>query len=348
MTTRGVTIAALLATLSRPAWWLLALAGFLARGGIVLFLLAIVILPSPLALSNVVAPLLVPIVFGGVTPLLAVVLLSGLLSVVAWVIVGGWIGAATEVVLIRDARRAAAEDGLPVRPERATGEWLIARVTIAHLVAHIPLAIVVALGSVAIVDVAYVELTNPFEVVTPLPLRIVRGAVGPIVAILFAWVAGELAGGLAARRIVLGGESILAAVRGAYVELVARPRSTGLPALVTTLVLAADLAAMLAAVDLAWTAARGRLIEIPGDAVAIGFALVSFAAAWCLALLVAGLIDAWRGAAMTFEIERAGGAAEVHGAGLGSLGIPPTGGTFGASTHRRPGDWSAGDEGGSL
>jgi hypothetical protein len=336
MTTRGATLAALLATLGRPAWWLLGLAGFLARGGILLFLLAIVTLPSPLALSNVVAPLLVPIVFGGFTPLLVALLVSGFVSLVAWILVGGWIGAATEIVLIRDARRAAAEEGLPVRRGDPSGSWLIGRVAIGHLLAHVPLVVVAALGSVAIVNVAYVELTSPFEVATPLPIRIVAGAAGPIAAIVVAWLVGELAGGLAARRIVLEDDSVLRAVRGGYRDLVTTPRSSTLPALLTMLILAADLAAMLAAVDLSWTAARARLVEIPAEPVAIGLALASFAASWFLALLVAGLIDAWRGVAMTFEAERRRVSAAM------------TDGTYGASAHRRPGDWSAQDEGGSL
>ena len=69
-----------------------------------MFVLPIVALPSPLAVSNVVAPLLMPIVFGGMTPFLITVFALGILSVVAWLVVGAWIGAATEIVLIRDAR----------------------------------------------------------------------------------------------------------------------------------------------------------------------------------------------------------------------------------------------------
>jgi len=43
MTTRGATLAALLSALGRPSWWILALAGFLVRGGIVVFVVAILI-----------------------------------------------------------------------------------------------------------------------------------------------------------------------------------------------------------------------------------------------------------------------------------------------------------------
>ncbi len=362
MSTRAATLAALLTVVGRPAWWLLALAGFLARGGIILFLLAIVTLPSPLALSNVVAPLLLPFVFGGVTPVVVLLVVSVVLSVVAWIVVGGWIGAATEVVLIRDARRAAVEEGLEVRRERPTSRWVVARVTMAHLLAHVPLVIATASGSIAIVNVAYVELVNPFEVVTPLPLRIIGGAIGPIVVIVVAWLFGEIIGGLAARRIVLDGASVIRSIGGAYVDLVLRPMSSILPATLTSLVFLAELLGMLAAVMLAWTAARGRIMALPIDPVPAALAIGSFAAAWAVALAVAGLIDGWRSVAMTFEAERSAIARDRSVADdPGSIGGPVTltpvavavaggdaAGTFGASPNGRPGDWSSGSGSGSL
>src|SRR5204863_4478136 len=71
----GVGVALRL-TLGRPALWPVALVGFLARGGIVLFLLAVVTPPSPVGLANLVGPTAVtatglnPIVVG---PLVAIV-----------------------------------------------------------------------------------------------------------------------------------------------------------------------------------------------------------------------------------------------------------------------------------
>ena len=347
MTTRASTVAALLAVLGRPTWWVLGLAGFLARGGIVLFVIVTVTLPSALAISNVVAPLLVPIVFGGMTPFVIAVITVGIGSVVAWVVVGAWIGAATEVVLIRDARRVAVEDGLPARRDVTLPRWLLPRVAVAHLVAHVPLAVALAVSSVGIVNATYTELVNPFEVVTPLPIRIARSATAQLLAIIVAWIVGEIAGGLAARRIVIGGESILVASLGAYREMVARPASTVLPAALTIGVFVVDLGATLAAVDIAWMAARARLAELPADGVEIGVAIVAFAAAWCLALIVAGLISAWRSVTMTLEADRSAVAAGAD-AVVAPVGGPDDGGTIGASTHRRPGDWSAGNSGGSL
>ncbi|HET7474145.1 MAG TPA: hypothetical protein VFJ71_13555, partial [Candidatus Limnocylindrales bacterium] len=103
-TTRGVTLAALMSALARPAWWILGLAGFLIRGGILLFLVAIVSLPSPLALSNVLAPIITPIYFGQLEPDTAALIGLAVVALVVWLVGGSWLAAATEVVLVRDAR----------------------------------------------------------------------------------------------------------------------------------------------------------------------------------------------------------------------------------------------------
>jgi hypothetical protein len=344
MTTRAVTLAALLAVLGRPAWWILALAGFLARGGILLFLFAVVTLPSPLAISDVVEPLIRQIYFGGVTPIIVAGIGLAVGAIVALLLAGALIAASTEVVLIGDARVAAAEEGLFTRVDRRSPRWVIVRVAAARLVAHIPFAVALAFGSVQIVDVVYAELVTPTDVLTPLPVRVLRATVGPIVVMVAALVLGEITGGLSARRIAVGGGSVLGSVSRAYGDLFGRPRSSLLPALLTTLILGLELAAMLAAIDLAWTTARSQLVQIPTEPLAAGLALASFAAAWCLALLVTGLIDAWRSVAMTFEEERVAAVAEARAAQLEAAAS----GTYGASAHRRPGDWSAHNPGGSL
>ena len=55
--TRGAALTrALLATLATPVTWPLALAAFLLRGGILVFTLPILVLPTPVGLGNVLAP----------------------------------------------------------------------------------------------------------------------------------------------------------------------------------------------------------------------------------------------------------------------------------------------------
>ena len=312
MTTRAATLAALLAVLGRPTWWLLALAGFLARGGILLFLLAIVILPSPLAVSNLLAPLLVPIIFGGVTPALAAAIAAAIVALLALLAAGTLFGAAVEVELIEEARAAAGEEGIPLARRPAPGRWRIVRVAVARVLAHIPLLVVASLAAIQIVNVVYVELISPVDVATPLPSKSSSGP--PARSWRSSWPSSSARSRVAeaARAIVLDARSVPRAVVAGFGDLVDRPASALLPALITTGLLILDLAAMLAAVDLAWTIARSRLVDIPPAPVETGLALASFAATWFLALLVTGLIDAWRSVAMTFEAE--------HQAGGGTAG----------------------------
>ncbi|MEO5939652.1 MAG: hypothetical protein ABIZ72_02010 [Candidatus Limnocylindrales bacterium] len=348
MTTRGRTLAALLVVLGRPTWWILGLAGFLVRGGIVLFALAIVTLPSPLALSNVLGPLVTPLYLGRIEPSTIVLIGGGIALLALWLVVGAWIAAATEVVLVRDARQAGADEGVTTGLERPPGRMLISRSAAAHLLALAPLAFTLGIASVQIFAVAYRELVNPTNA-SPIVLRVVGGALGPVAAIIVAWVLGELVGGAAVRRIVLGGESVVGSVVRSVRDLVRRPGSAIIAPLVPLAILVIDLVTVLAVVSLVWSEVRDRLVRPLDEPIATALALASLGAAWCLALLVTGLIDAWRSVALTFEMDRsaAGGTAPwANAAESGGSGSPA--GTIGASTPGRPGDWSAGDGGGSL
>jgi hypothetical protein len=300
-----------------------------------------VTLPSPLALSNVVGPIITPLYLGHLDPSILALLIGAIVLAVAWIVGGGWFAAATEVILIRDARLAASDEGIAARPLPSTSRWLIARAAIAHLVALIPTGVVLAIGSVQIFGVAYRELLNPTDN-GPVALRVIGGAAGPV---------AEIVGGLAVRRIVLGGEPVIGAVLRSALDLVRRPAAALLAPLVTTALLVVDLGAVLAVVMIVWTEVRNRLVRPVDDPLATTFALATLGAAWCLALLVTGLIDAWRSAAMTFELERAESVRMVQptprDAEKSQTGLPE-GGTIGASGHGRPGDWSADDPGGSL
>jgi hypothetical protein len=325
LTTRGVTVAALLIALGQPAWWLLGLAGFLARGGIVLFVFAIVSVPSPLVLSNILAPLVTPLAFGTLLPQTAVLIVVTIGLALFWLIGGSWFAAATEIALIREAQAAAADEGLPAAGDVPRGWQLVGRTTAAHLVAHAPTAVVVAFGSVAIVRVTYAELTNPSDG-GPLVLRVIGAAAVPIAAIVVAWALGEIVGGLAARRIALGGASVLGGVGGALADLARRPIGSLVAPILMTIVLAIDLAAVLAIVAVVLGEVRDRLTRGLDDPVAAGLTLATLGAAWSLALIVTGLIASWRSVTLTFEFQRA--AAALHGAERDIRGIhaPPSGG----------------------
>ena len=360
MSRSAAFFASLLVSLGRPAWWLLALAGFLARGGIALAILPIVSLPSPLVLSNIVAPLILPLALGhfeaGVVAAIAAVV-AGLLL---WLVVGGLVGAATDLALIRDGALAAAEEGVTdvgqrgrpssdvdPGPTRRGGFRVVARILIVRLVAHLPLAVAVAIGSVAIVNVTYAELTRPQDVATPLVVRVIVGAAWPIVGIVVAWLLGELAGGTAARRIVLDGEGVRDALSGAVAALIVRPRSTLVPGIAMTIALVVILAATLGGARIAWLRADGALTDPTIDAGTLVLTLMTFVAIWLAALTLIGLVAATRSAALTFEAVR-DGTREARSSPSPDEAGGDVGGTFGASAHHRPGDRPVGDDGGSL
>ena len=231
--TRGAAFfAALLVSIGRPAWWLMALATFLLRGGIVVVLLPIVTVPSPLAISNAFAPILLPLALGRIEPAIVAGPVVAVAALLIWLVGGGRIAAGIDVAFVRDAAAAALEEGVAGRvggevgsdpdgalvpPSRRSTSGLAWRVLAVRLIAWLPLALAVGFGLAAIVGVTYVELTRPVNVSTPLVVRVARAVVSQLALIVIAWVVGEVVGGVATRRVVLGrgryGRSMASAVR---------------------------------------------------------------------------------------------------------------------------------------
>jgi hypothetical protein len=341
----GAIVASLLATIGRPDWWLLALAGFLVRGGFFVFLLPIVLLPSPLVISNLVAPLIVPIALGRIGFDAVAVALGAFAVLAGWLVVGGWLGAAADLALIREQVAAAVDEGVgstagnasadghrPAaaisRPNRTVvGGFLMAR-----LVAWVPLAIAIAVGTARIVAITYAQLTRPFEVALPLVLRVALEAAPDLAVIALTWVMGEVVGGLAGRRIVLDSAPTGRALLAAVGDLVRRPGSTLVPWLVATGLFLVILGGTVGAASIAWSglivALSSRAVDLP----TVALNLLVFVAIWLAALVVAGFLAAVRASLQTFEEVRRRSATR----------------TFGVYTHHRPGDWSVPGEGGSL
>jgi hypothetical protein len=336
----AAVLASLLVTLGRPAWWVLALSAFLIRGGLLLFLLPIVAIPSPLAISNVVAPVIASVAFGRNGDVVVVAAATAI-ALFVWLVVGGWLAAAIELVLVREAAAAAVDEGVGERPAPAPDQDVEPRprdrdvaggLLAVRLVVGLPLALAVGLGAVRIVAVAYAELTNPTDVALSLPIRVARGATAEIAVIVVAWIIAELLGGIAGRRIALAGLGVWRALRSTVADVVRRPRSTIVPWLVWSVVLWAVLAGVVVAARLTWDEAQAAMSAARPDGIGIAARLVLFVTVWLAGMALAGLLAATRTVGGTFEQVRADG--------------DP--GTFGASTHHRPGDWSVGDHGGSL
>ena len=325
MNRRAALIGALLATLRTPATWPLALATFLIRGGIALVLVPIVVLPTTVGIGNVFGPALTSIAFGSV---------SGELVGMAVVVdarrrrmAGGrrMAGRGTRgrghPDRGRRRRRPIARRGRarPRRPPRTAG--LAARILAARAVAFIPLAIALAFGTVRIVLVAYRELTSPLDTSTPIVQRVLGETPEVVIAVVLAWMVGEMIGAVAARRIVLAGDGVGSALRVAIATCLRHPLSNLVRFWLPTIVLFVVAITGAVAAGSAWSAV-GDVLDGSGDVLSV-FAIVacSWSCGWS-GWSSSPLVSAWRAAVWTVaEVAREG--------------------TFGGSTDRRPGDWRA-------
>ncbi len=298
---------ALLITLERPATWPLALATFLLRGGLLVVLLPIVVLPSPVSLGNLLGPALTTVVLSGVPVELGLVVALIALGAVAWIVVGGLIAGTLEA----DGARLVAdtdETGDPALRATRAGVGAAAptvvamRVLWARLMAHAPTALALVWGSTRLVDVAYRELTSPSDVVSPIALRVLRGAPEVIVIVGLLWALGEIVGALAARRMALAGSGSLGGLREAVRTTVRHPLLVGAAFLVPATGLLVILLPAAAAASAAWAAVRVAMTSAAGPVGGL-VAVVLFVGLWLLGLLLVAVTSAWR-AAVWSVVER--------------------------------------------
>jgi len=295
MSLAGSLAASLLATLTRPAWWAMALAGFLVRGGILVLLLPIVALPTVAGLANAFGPTLVGFVFGGPSPSFLVTLASIALATLAWLVIGGLLGGGLDLALVRDAARDEELEG--VRSPRSGGPG---RAFVVRVVAHLPTGAVIAFGAVRLVEASYDELIRPGSPSIPVAIRVAL-RIPEIVALLAAaLVIGEALGGLAVRHLAWGA-SVPPALGRAIRSLV---RPSALATLVLTNgALAAVIVGSATAAGIAWDHLRVVLVD-GGTGTEVRLALVVFSLAWTAGLWLTSLAVAWRSVAWTFEVAR--------------------------------------------
>lgn len=317
---RGAALTgALLTTLARPASWPLAFGAFLLRGGIVLFVVPIVVLPSPVGLGNALGPTLTAIALGSVTGPAIVAGAALAIVVIAALVGAGWLAAALEAEAVRIVAGDEAVAALRPRPSRATGGRVAGRILLARSAAAIPFLIVLAWGSVRLVAVTYGELTSPLDVTTPIVLRVLRATPDVIVAVVLTWMVAEIVGAIAARRIVLGGERAWPAVRGAVATSLRHPLTTLGRFWLPTVVLVVVICLMAVAASLTW-GGSGDALEATGDPIAALPSVVGLVLAWIVGSLSTSVVCAWRAAVWTVaEAIREG--------------------TFGGSSDTQPGDW---------
>ena len=318
MTSRGSLGAALLATLSHPRWWLLALAGFLVRGGVIVVLLPIVAPPTVAGLMSFLAPTVVgEAITGGSSAPVAVVALGTAVVVTAFLWVAGWLGTWFDAEL---ALEASADEDLASPAARPAS--IPAGLGMARLGPHLLTGVAFVFAATRIAAIAYREATSPGVATTPFVVRVVQGAPEAVVVLGIAWLLAEAAGGLALRDLLLRGRETVRPARWSIVrgirDLLTR-RGIATLVLVDVGVIVVAAPGWLAAGH-AWDQLRVLLdggAEVRDLAIGLGlFVGVTFGGAVLLAVALA-----WRATAWT-TIFGAGDrhAAPVHGVGGVTVG----------------------------
>jgi hypothetical protein len=147
---------------------------------------------------------------------------------------------------------------------------------------------------------AYGEILSPGDATVPLVWRIALRAPDAIGLLLAAWLAGEGIGGLAVRRVALGGSAVDALVGGAR-QLVA---PSGLATLaLTSIGVAASLLPLWLVAARAWDQARVLLVDGSPAPLVVG-SLLLLVLTWALGLAVLAVGLAIRAAAWTTESYR--------------------------------------------
>ncbi|HLY14343.1 MAG TPA: hypothetical protein VKR24_08330 [Candidatus Limnocylindrales bacterium] len=275
----------------RPALWPVALAGFLARGGVVLFVVPVVFLPSLVGLATFIDP--ASITPTGPTAGLVIRIAVAAVVVVAALLAGTLAAGAAEIDLIR-----AGSSADIARP----GE--LRRVGLIRLIGLIPVAIALALGIERLGEIVYQELTLPTDLVTPIVIRVASRAPDVVAAIIVAWLFGETWAGLATRLAVIRGASLVAALAGGLVLIVRRAPAVVALLASSSLVALLVLGVAISLVGGSWDLVQQVLLGGAGIGTVAGMAgsVLLFASAWLVALVAAGILATWRGLAWTLVV----------------------------------------------
>ena len=286
----------------------MALAGFLARGGLVLFVLPIVVLPSLVGLATFIDPATITPT-GPTAGLIVRIAIAGVVLLAA--LLGGTVaGAAAEIALIEAGSGAA-----------GTSRGMLRRVSLIRLVSLVPVGIAFGIGIQRLGQIAYQELTLPTDLVTPIAIRVASQAPEVVAGIVVAWLFGETWAGLATRIAVTRGVGLPEALRAGLGLLVRRaPGVLGL-LVASSLVAVLVLGIAVGLIGRSWDLVHDLLLGGPGigGVAAMAASTLVFAGAWFFGLTAAGILATWRALAWTLA------AGEDH---RGSGGIPPERGTL--------------------
>jgi hypothetical protein len=292
MTSRGSLVAATLATLAHPRWWLLALAAFLVRGGVLVVLLPIIAPPTVAGLMSFLAPTVIgEVIDGGPGTPVAILAIATAIGVTAFLSFAGGLGTWFDVAL---ASEAAADSDLGLAPDASPTDRPSGLGT-ARLGPHVLTGVAFVFAAARIFAVAYREATTPGAPTTPFVIRVLQGAPEAVVALVVAWILAEAVGGLALRDLLLRGSAAAGPARmsiGRGIRELASRRGLATLLLVDVGVIVLAAPGWLAAGH-AWDQLR-ILLSGGADAIDLAIGLALFVAVVFGGAVLLGVALAWR------------------------------------------------------
>lgn len=287
-------------TLSRPATWVVALAGFLAGGGVIVLAWPILVLPTPSGLQNILGAPVATLAFGSPSGefmrLVAATAITATLIFVGGLVAGAW----AERRVIAMVLVAGQEEGYTAPVPRLATLPAVLRVAVIRLTAMIPPLVVFVLAWPTLYAVTYRELILPEDLVTPLPVRVVGQLPLQLTVLLLVWGVADLAAALAVRRLIVERRRIATAWLLGWVDLVRRPYRVIPAALLGDAVVILAAGPALVASALLWTRVREALELAPDSPLGIAVAVMAVAL-WLGCLVLAGFGAAFRAALLTLE-----------------------------------------------
>jgi hypothetical protein len=293
---------------------LIALTGFLPRGGIALLASPAIVFPSVIGIAEITGVRAISIA-GQPTPWLVEVALAAALGAAVWLVVASLLGALADVWLVEMALD---ETGASHTRLELPGGSTVLRLIAIRVVCAVPLAVALVWAGSRIFEATYNELTTPTNLTQPLPLRVVFAATDAVVVVIVVWLATETLAAIAVRRQILACGGIWRSLAGAVQQIVRRPLSTCLAIVVSygasVVATVVALAAITTAFDWCRIAARDSeplalRIGVGGLAatrdfrpVVFALAAVALALAWAAALALSAVTSAWRSAAFSQEV----------------------------------------------
>ena len=299
---RAVVTTGIVVTLDRPSTWVLALAGFLAGGGIVVLAWPITVLPTITGVQNLLGATISTLAFGDPSPdvvrTAAVGGAAGVLLLAGGLVAGAW----AERRGIELALEGVADEGIGarVRPGGKAGAPGTGSLAVLRLLALVPPAVALALSLPVLYSVTYRELILPGNLATPLPLRVVAQVPLQLAAVVGAWLLADAAAAAGARRLVLERLRVPRAWALGWADLVRRPHRILPVAVLGDLVLAVAAGPALAVSAVAWGRVRTSLELDPNSPVGIA-AVALWVAMWLGTVVLTGVGAAIRGALLTLE-----------------------------------------------